>query len=56
MPDNSSLPENIDQQKRDPKTLIYIKGFTPDTRQLLKKANEKAKEKQYKYKGCTIMG
>ena len=56
MPDNSSLPENIDQQKRDPKTLIYIKSFTPDTRQLLKKANEKAKEKQYKDTGCTIMG
>ena len=55
--DNPSLPENNEQQKRDPKTLIYIsKSLTPDKRQFLKKASEKAKEKHYKYKGYTIKG
>ena len=52
---DSSLPQNIDQQKRDPKTLIYFnKSLTPDKSQFLKQANEKEKEKRYKYKGYTI--
>ena len=54
---DKSLPENVDQQKRDPKTLIYInKSLTPDNRKLLKKAREKAKENHYKYKGYIIKG
>ena len=50
--DNPSLPENNEQQKRDPKTPIYInKSLTPDKRQFLKKASEKAKEKITNTKG-----
>ena len=53
--DNPSLPENNEQQKRGPKTLIYFnKSLTPDKSQFLKQANEKEKEKHYKYKGYTI--
>ena len=41
----------------DAKSLIYVnESLTKQNRELLRKAKERAKEKQYLYKGYTVKG